>query len=95
MIPLFKFEIKGHSMEPTLLDGRIIFISSIPYLISRPKIGDMVAFRQKSKIFIKRLIKISNGNYFVKGDNTKDSLDSRNFGWISKKDIVGKVIGKI
>lgn len=79
-------------MEPTLLDSSIVFVSSIPYLINKPKIGDIVAFRQKNKIFIKRLTKISNDNYYVKGDNIKDSLDSRRLGWVKRQNILGKVI---
>lgn len=82
-------------MEPNLLDGSIIFVSSIPYLVSRPKIGDVVAFRLNNKVLIKRLVKIENEKYFVKGDNEKDSFDGRKFGWIDRKEIVGKIILKI
>lgn len=34
---------------------------------------------------------IPNGYYFVLGDNRENSLDSRKYGLISKKDIIGKV----
>jgi len=34
-------------------------------------------------------------SYFVMGDNRGDSLDSRNFGFIKKSDIIGKVIFRI
>jgi len=35
---------------------------------------------------------LENGAYFVLGDNYEHSYDSRNFGALNKKDIVGKVI---
>jgi len=51
------------------------------------------------KFLIKRITKIDPSadgeKYFVSGDNKKDSMDSRRFGWILIKDIVGKVIYKI
>ena len=37
-------------------------------------------------------IKIPHGFYFVLGDNREDSLDSREFGLISKKDILHKLV---
>lgn len=82
-------------MEPTLLNDSIVFVSSIPYLINRPKIGDIVAFRLNKKVLIKRLVKIDNEKYFVRGDNAKDSLDSRRIGWVSRKEILGKVIYRL
>lgn len=94
MLLISRFKIQGHSMEPTILDGETVLVSSIPYLFSKPKINDIVAFRKKKtgKIFIKRIADIDKGKYFVKGDNEKDSVDSRSFGWIDKKEIIGKVI---
>ena len=93
-------------MEPTLKSGSFVLVSSIPYLLVNPKVGDIIAFKKENKIFIKRIAKInpsrhsaelsrspsSGKKYFVKGDNEKDSLDSRKLGWIEMKNIVGKVI---
>ena len=83
-------------MEPAILDGQSVLASNIPYIISKPKIGDVIAFNKKGKIFIKRIVKINlsadGDKYFVAGDNKKDSLDSKKFGWIDRKQIVGKVI---
>ena len=79
-------------MEPLIIDKANVLISRIPYWFKDPKINDIVAFRNSGKIFLKRIIKIQNGKYFVAGDNKNDSYDSRNFGDISKKQILGKVI---
>ena len=82
-------------MESTILQGETVLVSKIPFLFSKPKNGDIVAFKKAEKVFIKRIIKMDGDKYFVSGDNKKDSLDSRKFGWVSKKEIVGKVILKI
>lgn len=89
---LSRFIVYGHSMEPTIRDHQIVFVSNLPYLLLKPKIGDIVAFRNKDSVFIKRITKISNESYFVKGDNKKDSFDSKDFGLIDKKEVLGKVI---
>ena len=92
---LSRFRIVGHSMEPILKTGHAVLVSSIPYLFIKPKIDDTIAFKKENKIFIKRIAKINREKYFVKGDNIRDSLDSRKVGWILKKEIVGKVIFKL
>ena len=92
MLFLSRFVISGHSMEPTLTQGKSILVSSIPFIFSKPKVGDIVAFKKDGKTFIKRITKINGEKYFISGDNEKDSLDSRKFGWINKSDILGKVI---
>lgn len=84
-------------MEPFIKNGQTVLASSIPYLFSKPKINDIVAFKEKNtgKIFIKRIIKNNGNKYFMKGDNKKDSVDSQEIGWVLRKEIVGKVIFKI
>jgi nickel-type superoxide dismutase maturation protease len=92
--PLFKYTITGHSMEPELLQGTQVLVSSIPYLFFRPKTNDVIAFKNKEdkKIYVKRIVGIKNNTFYVLGDNKQDSKDSKSFGWITKKDIIGKVI---
>lgn len=82
-------------MEPEIKNGGSVIVSCIPYFFSKPKIGDVVAFKKNRKVFIKRISKIDEENYFVKGDNKRDSLDSGQLGWIKRKNILGKVIWNI
>ena len=95
-IPINHFKIIGESMWPTLSDGKNVLVNRIAYLFNIPKVNDIVACRdpRDNKILIKRILKKENGKYFVLGDNKKASTDSRIFGMIEKKSIVGKVIYK-
>ncbi|MDO8659757.1 MAG: nickel-type superoxide dismutase maturation protease [Candidatus Parcubacteria bacterium] len=88
---LSKVRIIGHSMEPALKDDQIVIVSSIPYFFKKPRVGDIVILRHERHI-IKRIEKIKDDKFFVVGDNKKESTDSRKFGWILKKTILGKVI---
>jgi len=94
MLLLTKFKIVGHSMEPVIKNGETVLISSLFYWFKKPSIGDIVAFSGADKILIKRITKVQEEKYFLKGDNLKDSLDSRKFGLISKRKIIGKVFYK-
>lgn len=91
---LSKIKVIGWSMEPTIKNNQIILASSIPFFFRKPKVGEVVVLK-KNKFIIKRIKKIDKDRFFVEGDNEKESTDSRNFGWISKSKIVGKVILKI
>lgn len=75
-------------MEPTFKNGNVVLVSSFPYIFSKPKIGDIVAFKKENKVLIKRISKIKDNEYFLSGDNSKDSID----GWTDKSKIKGKVI---
>lgn len=80
-------------MQPTLKNGEDIIVNRLSYLLFSPKINDVVAITDdKMKVYIKRIKKISDKKYYVLGDNPDDSRDSRSFGWITKKDIIGKVV---
>lgn len=84
--------VQGHSMEPTLKQGDIIFISRLVFLFRRPRRGDIIAFTHKNKLFIKRIQGIVNNTYRVRGDNKQDSLDSKVFGAVRYSEITGKVL---
>ncbi len=72
-------------MEPTLMPGQII-VGMSNVLVH---IGDIVILLRNDTEIIKRVTQIKKYNVWVEGDNPALSTDSRDFGWISKKDILG------
>ena len=85
-------------MRPTLKEEDSVLVSSIPYFFKKPKVGDIIILkkglprRKAGRYIIKRITKRKGATFFVQGDNENESIDSRSFGWISKKEIVGKVV---
>lgn len=91
--PLLKFKVKEKSMEPKVKEGDIVFVNKFSYLFRDPKIGDIIAVKRADKKYIIKYIKEKKGKiFFILGYNLKESKDSRSFGWIRKKDIIGKII---
>lgn len=90
---LGRFLVAGHSMQPTIRFGQEVLISSLPYMLRKPIIGDIIVFKKHKKIYIKRITAIASENaYVVGGDNKHDSRDSKLFGEVKKKEILGKLI---
>ena len=88
------FLVEGDSMFPTLKDGDFVLIN--PHV--EPKAGDIVLARhpfKKSVKIVKRIREIATeGSFFLIGDNLPESTDSRSFGAINRKDILGKVVSR-
>lgn len=91
--PLNKYKIFGNSMSPAFSNGDYVLVWS--WFRSFKKNDIVVARNKNGLIIIKRINNIKNGKYFLIGDNEKESTDSRDFGFITKKDILGKVFLKI
>ncbi len=79
-------------MFPALEPGNSVLVSK--YFFSKPKIGDVIACLdpRDRKVIIKRITKMKNSMYFITGDNRKESTDSRAFGMITQRHIIGKLI---
>jgi nickel-type superoxide dismutase maturation protease len=95
--PIFKFQIEGSSMVPTIQEGDRVLVSRVNYLFRFPKVNDIIALHdpRDGKVLIKRVTKIEDKRYFVQGDNKNSSTDSRVFGMIGRREIIGKVIGNL
>lgn len=87
--PISRFTVNGNSMKPTLNPGQDVL--SVNWFIN-PKIGDIVVIKQGDKEMVKRVTKIDGRQILVRGDNKKESTDSRDFGPVNMDQIVGKVI---
>jgi nickel-type superoxide dismutase maturation protease len=90
-----KYICEGKSMNPTLRDGETVLVDRAAAF----EVGDIVVARhpveQHSEI-VKRIERITErGHYFLVGDNTEDSNDSRHFGAVTKEYIKGKVVARL
>lgn len=87
--PFQRFTVHGNSMLPKLKAGQDVLVWCWFYT---PKVGDIVVIKVNGKEMIKRVQKTDDRRIFVVGDNEKESTDSRKFGPINRKQIIGKVI---
>ncbi len=81
-------------MLPSFKDGDKALVNRWFYLLKKPQKNEIIIINKKNIIMIKRIKKTQDNKFFVAGDNLKESTDSRHFGWIEKKDVLGKVVFK-
>jgi signal peptidase I len=95
MLKLLK--VSGSSLLPAHQDGDFVLVSKIPYLFGPIRPGDVIVFRHKTYgTMIKRVASVAPNQDEIHVVGTQNhSVDSREFGAISKEAVVGKVIGAI
>ena len=83
--------VEGRSMEPTLAEGdRLLVVRAW-----RVGPGDLVAFhdpREPRRLLVKRVTSILGDDVMVHGDNPPASTDSRAFGPVSRRALLGRVL---
>ena len=87
----------GNSMYPTYKDGEHLI--SIPVSFKKIKEGDVLIFRtpyNEKRVVIKRVaLKCTKTKeLFFLGDNLDDSYDSRNYGFVPYKFVLGKLVNQ-
>ena len=95
MIQILK--VTGESLSPFLLEGDFVVVSKIPFVLRRIRAGDIVVFKQPGYgTLIKKVDHFStDGNeIFVLGTHP-ESTDSRQFGPLYRRQLIGKVVGHI
>jgi len=82
-------------MWPTLKAGDTVLVK--PTLT--PVAGDIVLANHPYKSSVKIVKRVAeilpDGALILRGDNPLESSDSRSFGSISKRDVIGKVISRL
>lgn len=77
-------------MEPSYHDGDVILIMRW----KNPRVGDVIVVpdpRARERLLLKRIVKETDTDFHVAGDNPLESADSRVFGSIPKNTILGTV----
>jgi signal peptidase I len=78
-------------------------VVALKYVLVSPARGDLVVFHAPIKaraacglmpgvILIKRIARIVNGRYFLRGDNAGASCDSRVWGTVPRGNLIGRVV---
>ena len=85
-------QVSGNSMYPTLSDGDIVLVKPI----RKPLVGDVVLVQHPYKKSVKIIKRVAadadNGQYELRGDNPDESTDSRTFGSVPLKYILGAAV---
>jgi nickel-type superoxide dismutase maturation protease len=90
-----RVRIRGESMAPHLHDGDEVLVDPHAYRQDAPKNRDIVLTKHPYKRdlkLVKRVEAALDGDrYRLSGDNPDESTDSRAFGSIPRRDILGQV----
>ena len=89
--------VSGESLSPAYQKGDFVLVAKIPFLLRVLRRGDVVVFRHPLHgTMIKQVERVlpDRDEIYVAGTH-KYSVDSRSFGAIHKRDVVGKVIWHI
>ena len=97
--PLSRYIVDGTSMEPAFRSGDRVLVNRLAYRRRAPHPGDVVVLRdpeRKGRVLLKRIAQPPDGiptdraSAYVLGDNAPESRDSRAFGTVPERDIIGK-----
>lgn len=78
-------------MEPSYHDGDVVLATRW----KKPRVGDVVIVpdpRMHERLLVKRIVAENGETVHLAGDNALESTDSRSFGAVRKKDLIGKII---
>ena len=88
-------KVTGDSLTPIIEEGDFVLVLKIPFFFLRS--GDIVVFRHETHGKMIKLVEVvsrKEGTVFAVGTHPF-STDSRAFGPVPRKDIIGKVIWRV
>ncbi len=93
MLPFAVYRVVGQSMAPGIGESDYVLVNKLSYLLGKPRNGDVVVARHPGtgRLIVKRVAKVESNRYLLRGDNEKASSDSRGFGAVTRKMLIGKV----
>jgi nickel-type superoxide dismutase maturation protease len=95
MIQILK--VTGESLSPLFIEGDFVLVSKISFVLRKITAGDIVVFRHPIYgTMIKKVDRISpDGEEIIVLGTHPESTDSRQFGPLRRRQLIGKVIWHI
>ena len=96
--PVSRYIVEGTSMEPAYGPGDRLLVNRLALRVRAPRAGDVVVLRDPEdgrRFLLKRIAHAPDGaapvpgQFHVLGDNAEESRDSRDFGPVARRHIVG------
>ena len=88
---LKRFKVKGKSMKPFLMEGDRLLAFTDKKSLENVVSGDVVIVKTSDgRELIKRVAECKEQKLFLLGDNSEESIDSREFGFLDKAGLIGK-----
>jgi nickel-type superoxide dismutase maturation protease len=90
-------KVTGESLSPQFQEGDYVLIATIPFVVNNIKSGDTIVFQHPGYgTMIKNVECVDNLEDMISVTGTNpNSVDSRRFGPIPRKDVIGKVVWHI
>lgn len=90
-------KVTGESLSPFFMHGDYVLVVKLTFVLRRLKVGDILVLRHPAYgVMIKRLERLSSGGeeLYILGSHP-DSNDSRRFGPVPRRWVMGKVVWRI
>ncbi len=91
-----RYAVTGESMAPALRDGDFVIVDRKVFSGRMPRRGEVILAtdpREPARTLVKRVTWVDlHGQLWLEGDNPDGSTDSRQFGRVTPRALVGRVV---
>ena len=94
LLPVSIYKVRDNSMLPAIRDGDYVIAIGWHGRVRR---GDVVVLMHPAgtMLLVKRVDAVDAESVYVVGDNLAESKDSRHFGAVRRKSLLGKVVAVV